>query len=145
MVTLTIGHRYLFDTCVFIDILRNREPAKTFYYQTRFQSIFVGYSLISETELWKGITGLRTEEQHLKILKVYHRYFLNVTIARDAGKYWRQFYHQDGLKGGDLPSMEDCIIAATASFYGLRLLTSNSRHMLLFEPFGITVDIYTAN
>jgi len=142
MEKLEIGNRYLFDTCVFIEILRNRKPAKDFHYQRRFWQVYVGYSIISETELWKGLKGFRTEHQHLILLKAYRRYFINVTIARNAGLYWQSLYDEFKKNKTPLPPLEDCIIAATAKFYDLRLVTSDTNHMPLFEKFGVVIDTY---
>ena len=140
--TLTVGNRYLFDTTVFIGLLRNRKRAKDFHYQKRFLQIFVGYSIITETELWVGMKFPRTESQHTEVLRVYHRYFINVTIARNAGMFMGKFM-SDGLSTQQktLPPITDCLIAATAQFYNLRLV-SNDKHAPLFRQFGVFVDEY---
>lgn len=140
MAILTTTNKYLFDTSVFIEILRNRKPAITLNREKRFAQIFVGYSIITETELWQGMVGSRTIAQHTALLRLYHRYPINVTIARNAGLYWRDFY-QNGLRGRNLPPMADCLIAATAKFHDLRLVSSD-KHCELFQQFGVMVDKY---
>jgi predicted nucleic acid-binding protein len=136
------GNKYLFDTTVFLDLLREREVGRRLHYQARFLRVFVGYSIVTETELWMGIRGLRSEGQHIEILKPYTRYFVNVTIARDAGRFWEELRNKDNLQGKNLPDVGDCLIAATARFYRLRLVSKNTRHMPKFEKFGVVVDLY---
>jgi predicted nucleic acid-binding protein len=140
MINLTPDVGYLFDTSVFIDILRGRKAGKNFHYQVRFLPVFAGDSIVSETELWRGIRGLRTEEEHLIILRAYHRYFINVTIARKAGEYVRDLQHIHQVKR--LHGTIDALIAATAAFYDLTLVSKNTRDMKLFENFGVKVLEY---
>lgn len=142
MMNLTPGDKYLFDTSVYIDLIRGRIVGKRLHHQARFLSISVGYSIITETELWLGIVGLRTETQHIEVLKPYKRYFNNVTIARDAGRFFREFSHVDKLQGKALPGVPDCLIAATAKFYNLPLVTKNTQHMPRFSKFGVIIDGY---
>lgn len=137
------GNRYLFDTCVYIDLLHGREIGKSLHNQARYAQISVGYSIITEAELWQGIGGLRTEAQHTDILRAYKRYFMNVTVARNAGRFWRELRHVDKLPKQDMPGLADCLIAATAHYYDLRLVTNNTRHFPVFAKFGVLVDEYT--
>ena len=55
------GNKYLFDTTVYIDLFHGRETGKRLHYQARFMEISVGYSIITEAELWVGIRGFHTE------------------------------------------------------------------------------------
>lgn len=137
------GNRYLFDTSVYIDLLRGRSIGRNLHYQTRFGRISVGYSIITEAELWQGIVGLRTETEHTAVLRVYRRYFVNVTIATDAGRFWRELRHEVKLTKEEMPGLADCLIAATAHFYDLRLISKNSRHFPEFRRFGVQVDEYS--
>jgi predicted nucleic acid-binding protein len=143
MATLKSGNNYLFDTSVYIDLLRGRKAGIRLHYEARFNQVSVGYSIITEAELWQGIIGLRTEEQHIIALKPYKRYRVNVTIARNAGTYWKVFYFQDKLRNKDLPALPDCLIAATARFYGLYLVSKNTRHASKFKQFGVLVEEYS--
>ena len=136
------GNRYLFDTTVYIDLLHQRQMGKNLHYQARHLRIFAAYSIITEVELWSYIHGFWTEAQHVIILRPYRRYFLNVTIARDGSRFYAQFKYVDNLQGKKLPGINDCLIAATARFYDLRLVSKNTRHMNLFEQFGVKVDAY---
>jgi predicted nucleic acid-binding protein len=132
------GEKYIFDTSVFIDYLRGRTVAKNLHHQVRFRNVSVGYSVITTVELWDGITGMWTEEQHIILLKLYRCYFMNKTIARRAGTF-----HKD-LKTivKKVPALPDCIIAATAHYYDLTLVSANSRDMIHFTQFGVKVQIY---
>lgn len=140
MMNLISGNRYLFDTSVFIDLLRNRTVGKRLHHQRRFYGVFVGYSILTETELWMGIKGLRSESRHKEILKFYRRYFINVTIARNAGMFWREL--RSKLDRNEMPGVPDCLIAATARFHGLRLVTKDANHMPRFSEFGVIVEPY---
>lgn len=86
--TLKIGKKYLFDTTVFIHALRGKNTARQLMRQAQFHGISVGYSVITEAELWVGIqfSPLRTEKQHRTVLRPFKRYFINVNIAKRAGE-----------------------------------------------------------
>ena len=139
---LTNGEKYLFDTTVFLDKLHKRPVGERLHFQVRYWNVSAGYSIVTETELWRGIKGLWTEEQHIALLKLYRRYFINVTIARNAGIFYRVMRHDLNMQPTAIPGIGDCLIAATAKFYDLRLVSRNTRHMKLFEHFDVKVDVY---
>lgn len=139
---LIAGNRYLFDTSVFIDHFRKRPTARNLYFQARFHSVSVGYSIITEAELWAGIRGYRTVEEHIAILKPFNRYFINVTIARRAGELRRLLETGGVVQKGEGPYIPDCLIAATAEFYGLTVCTRDTRHFDRFRRFSISVLEY---
>ena len=66
-----------------------------------------------------------TVEQHEKVLMYLKRYPLLSRIAKRAGRY-RSSLDQMGLIGGQ-PGIMDCVIAATAEYYGLVLVTRNPK------------------
>lgn len=154
---LTSGNRYLFDTTVFIDIIQQKPPATVFYHQTRFDRIFAGYSILSEAELlqWPGIRGLRNEDQEITLVKAYHRYYVNVTISRDAGRFSRKLHTDYAILVKELrkqdnkqpqredqpPGLMDCLIAATAKYYDL-ILVSSDQGMGKFRQFEVAVELY---
>lgn len=142
MMKLIPGNKYLFDTTVFIDMLRKRSAGLDLLHQSRYADVFVAYSIISEMELWVGITSHWTEEQHIAVLRPYRRFNINVTIARNAGRFQRELRHTYKVQKGSVPGVGDCLIAATAQFYDLRVVTRNGRDFHLFEHFGVQVDEY---
>lgn len=110
-------------------------------FQARDLRLSVGYSILSEAELWVGITPhpLRNEPVHITLLKPFRRYFVNVSIARRAGTLRRLIKKQ-----GYEQTLADCIIASTAEFNNLIVCTRNARHFELFKQYGISVLTYSA-
>lgn len=140
---LKIGTRYCFDTTVFAGALRKISDAEKLIYQARFYSVHVGYSIITEAELWSGIRGMRTEGEHIRLLRPFTRYSINVTIARRAGEMQRILVQHFSKSGQSLPQLPDCLIAATADYHGLTICSANSTHFPLFQQlFSIPVEEY---
>jgi predicted nucleic acid-binding protein len=129
----TPGNKYLFDTTVFLDAIRRRPVARQIMFEARDQQITVGYSILTEAELWAGITGMRTAQEHEILLKPFKRYFLNVTIACRAGQLWASIAR---TKPDTIPDIADCIIAATAEYYAMGVCTRNKNHFSLLEQFS---------
>ena len=142
---LVPGNSYLFDTTVFIDVLRKHEAARKLYFQGRFYPVSVGYSILTEAELWVGIDEhkFRTVPEHVILLKPFRRYFINVTIARRAGELRRLLRQSNLVNKDQLPALPDCIIAATAEYYNLTVCSKNSKHFSLFGHFSISVLEYS--
>lgn len=80
------NENYLFDTTVFIDYLRQRQIAQDIFKQVRLNQISVGYSILTESELWAGMKDQENTRLYLDLLKPFRRYPLNTTIARRAGE-----------------------------------------------------------
>lgn len=137
---LTMGNKYLFDTTVFIDAMRKRPVARQIIQESLINSIPAGYSIITEAELWSGIRGLRTVEEHIMLLRPFVRYNLNVTIARRAGEFQARLAASRPVTMPDIP---DCIIAATAEYYDLVICSKNTRHYNMFSLFSIPVLEYS--
>jgi predicted nucleic acid-binding protein len=135
------GNRYLFDTMVFIDRLRNSSAAKSIMHQVRFNNIDAGFSIITETELWYGIMGQRTEYEHKVLLRPFRRYNLNSTIARRAGVL-RRILETANLSDSEVPDLADCLIASTAEYHKLVIVTRNWKHFKHFQKFAIQVERY---
>lgn len=136
--------QYLLDTCVFIDYLRGKPAAREILSEIRTTQAQAGYSIITEAELWAGITAFRTEAEHIALLKPFNRYFVNVTIARRAGElYSRVNDLVRGQKGEQPAGLSDCLIAATADYHALTVWTRNQKHFKHFQHFGINVRFYT--
>lgn len=132
-------NNYLLDTSVWISVMRRHEPERKIFVQAGFDNISIGYSVITEAELWAGIlpTGLRTEQEHKIVLAPFKRYFVNVSIARRAGNMLATLRSQ-GFKDNQLPELADCIIAATAEYHQLIVWTNNSSHFsVLSQQFNV--------
>ncbi len=139
----TTGNKdgYLLDTTVFVDYLRQRPITNNIFSDIRANNIFAAYSIITEAELWAGISVLRTEAQHALILKPFQRYFINVSIARRAGELLA-LIRNSNPRGTSLPTLSDCLIGATAEYYNLEVYTRNHNHFNQFIPFGVMVKTY---
>jgi predicted nucleic acid-binding protein len=121
--TIQPKNKYLLDTTVFVDYWRRSLTAKGIinsFLQNR--SISGGFSILTEAELWCGIKDLQSERDHRIMLRPFSRYSINVLIAHQGGKIKAQF---------KILSLNDAIIAATANYYRLTLITRNANH---FKP-----------
>jgi len=121
--------KYLFDTSVFLGYLRNQPIPHDIMKQAAFMSSNIYYSIITDIELWIGIRGKREEVEHIRVLRPFNRYFLNVTIARRAAEIHKTL---DFVKNQPTPSLPDCILAATAEYHNLTVITKNSSDFKLF-------------
>jgi predicted nucleic acid-binding protein len=138
---MEMNNRFLLDTTVFIDYLRGVGSARKLIADCRDSRIVAGYSIITEAELWAGITGQQTEESHLILLKPFRRYQLSSIIARRAGAMWLQIKNNQP-RGTTLPDITDCLIAATAEFHQLTVVTRNENHFKQFQIFGMSIQFY---
>jgi predicted nucleic acid-binding protein len=130
---------YLFDTTVFDDYLRGRLVAQSIFQQARMGQITIGYSIITEAELWAGIRPPRTFKEHEDLLRPFKRYFINVTIARRAGELRADLAK---IKHQRIPGIADCLIAATGEYYGLTVCSRNTRDFTFFTNYAIKVVNY---
>lgn len=121
---MTSANKYLYDTSVFIHFMRGVPAAKTLIEDAVQSTQSASYSIITEVELWHGVSGVKDAKRHKQLLRPFSRLDLNVVIARRAGGLLRQHY-KDGVR------VADAIIAATAIHHNLIVVTSNKKH---FEP-----------
>ena len=133
---------YLFDTTFFIDAYKNRGDVISVLSQAQSLEIACCYSILTEVELWAyGGMDSEMEQEHKILLKPFQRYFVNVTIARRAGRLRRLLVQNVGKDAA--PGISDCIIAATAEYHNLTLYSRNHRHFRLFPQYGIPFYEYT--
>ena len=109
----------LFDTTVFIDYWRGRASARAIIERSLNGELLGGFSILTDLELWVGVRDDRDARDHITMLSPYRRYPLNVTIARRSGELAR-IYRANNM------SIPDLIIASTAEFYGLTLVSRNT-------------------
>jgi predicted nucleic acid-binding protein len=138
--TTDFSGKYLLDTGVWIKIRRGDETMRKFVFNIRFHGESVGYSVITEAELWTGISPnkLRTAEEHKIMLRPFKRYFINTTIARRSGELKRLLYDVGKIPHQQRPFLNDCIIMATAEFYDLVFYTTDSTDFSKFHNFSLT-------
>jgi predicted nucleic acid-binding protein len=113
----------LFDTCIFIDLLRLNTKAASF---SDGLIAMPSASVVTWTELLAGARSLKEErviEQGLKNIRL-----LPVTeeIACRAGQWLKHYRGSHGVDDFD------ALIAATAEHHGLPLATHNLKHFPMF-------------
>lgn len=135
--SLKSNYKYLFDTSVFIHVLRGNQSAQKLMSQSQTLGISVGYSILTEYELWVGIynSSRWTEKQHKILLRPFKRYLINTRITHRAGEM-RGKLMRAGVQSG--PQLVDCVIAATAEFYGLIVVTDNTNDFTQFGRYSIS-------
>lgn len=112
---------YLIDTNILIWILRGKENYLKWFEKISFKST-TSISVISVGEIYQNILTIEFEktEELLDKFKIFH---VTLPIAKKAGLYWQ--FHIKKYKELSLP---DCLIAATAKQYNLKLVTLNTKH-----------------
>lgn len=117
---LTTNKAYLLDSNIFVAALRKNTIARAVLLEGQKSQFNLGYSAITELELWIGIKGRWTVQEHEQLLDPFRAYPFVSDIARRAGTIRR-------LVGTNKDTLLDCAIAATAEAYDLILITQNVR------------------
>lgn len=141
MKILTADQDYLFDSTVYIDYFRQRPVAMALFQQVREEAINVSYSLVTVAELWSGSNPRWNEANMREFLATQRLRMPDALIAEQAGRFRRVIHNRLRGRAG-LPSISDCMIAATAHDHDLYVLTRNQRHFQHFQPFGVKVQFY---
>jgi len=122
---------YLVDTDVFIWYLRGNQKA-----YEKLQSIgSFNISAVTYMELIQGMRDkneLRVFKKSLKELDIKTIY-LSQEISAKAIFYVEEFFLSHSIQ------MADALIGATASTYGLKLLTANDKHYKMLSDVEIEV------
>ncbi len=118
----------IFDTGVFIDFRRNFPGSRAGEWITAAISgnIAGSVSLITDLELWIGAVKPEDKISHKKLLREFRRLDITLAIGRRAADLVRPHW-KDRTYPRKLP---DCIIAATAEYYRLDILTTNPKDYL---------------
>ncbi len=112
-------NRYLMDSDVLVEYLRNRVPALDYV------DALEGELLVSVITVAELIAGARNQIERHKIEQLLSPLTIvpvDVTIARQGG-HFRQQYRQSHGTG-----LDDALIAATAVQHNAQLITFNRRH-----------------
>jgi predicted nucleic acid-binding protein len=109
----------LLDSCVLIDYLRNRPSAIDFLDRLTER---VAVSVITTAELYAGVRDGAEETRVDGLLTRVLVRDVDLTIARLAGRFRREYRQRHGV------AIPDALIAATAEVHGARLVTRNARH-----------------
>jgi predicted nucleic acid-binding protein len=116
--------KYLVDTNILIDVLRERAAAVSFIRPLRQLSAI---SALTYTEL---LSGVRSEKE----FETTKKFSLSCTIlpfgdteAELAGDFIHRFAQSHAV------ALPDAAIAATAQIHGLELITLNHKHFPMFK------------
>ena len=112
------------DSDVLIDALRGHAEAANFI-TTHRSSIVL--SVITITEIYAGIRGKKDALRIEGLCAGFDKIPVDEAIAMQAGIYRSTVGRSHGSGLGD------CIIAATAAHYGLRVVTLNAKHYPMLD------------
>ena len=126
--------RYVLDTNVLVDVLRNRPKGV----RERLLEIGIDKCVVSDLtvfELYSGVASSSNPEQNKEFLeKMFEK--LAVSPASDA--YWLAAQEKARLTKAGTPIEDfDLLIGCTALEYGLTLITGNVKHMGRLEGLNI--------
>ena len=116
-----MGSKYLLDTSIIIDFLRQKDKANTHLYKLSLEDVSLYISIITHTELYAGKRVWESKVAETALNDLFDGLIIvpiNTNISKNAGKI-RSVYGIDLI---------DAIIAATAIQEKLPMLTLNTRH-----------------
>ena len=118
--------RYVLDTNVLIDVLRDRPQG----IRERIQEIGIDNCVVSDItvyELYTGVAASTAPERNKELLE---RMFEKLAVIPASDAYWTAAREKARLaKAGTPIEDKDLLIGCTALEYGLTLITGNSKHM----------------
>ena len=119
--------KYLLDTSVLIDVLRNRKKRPEFLERLLLDGHTLSISTVSVAEIYAGI---RTGEEFATrdLLQRLPCWPLTADIARQAGTM-----KSKQAKQGRTLALTDMMIAATALEHGLGLITDNVKDFVSLD------------
>ena len=116
----------LIDTDILIDHFHGHQAAFNFITQQIVGGEVLAISVVTITEFAGGMRpGEEERTEHL--LSLFTVLEVNEAIARQAGRYLRQFRRSHGLELGD------ALIAASANMAGAEIVTRNHKHYPMSE------------
>lgn len=122
---------YLFDSCIFIAAFRNANPfAQDWLLRAARKNITASLSVITSYELWQGVGNQEELKKHKNLVADYQIFPLTDRIAQRAGVIWNSLpkeFHQNKKIHLDI------LIAATAEYHQLTIVTLNSKDFSRFK------------
>ncbi|MCY3836811.1 MAG: PIN domain-containing protein [Anaerolineaceae bacterium] len=137
---------HLFDTTFFSDLLDGHYFGIKPIDFPALATGLSGYSLITLAEIYVKRLNAEDTKYRDRLLATFKCYPLTDDIARQAGAWRREFIQQYKSKQlsrrDDVPSLSDCLIAATAHAHRLTWFTRDERHGTRFRQAGVSVSTY---
>jgi len=118
--------RYLFDSDIIIDILRNDIYIKNYVKKLKIKNPNFFYSPVSKAEIFAGAFKYETDKINL-FFNQFKCIQVTDIIGEKAGLFLNQYRKSHNIGLGD------ALIAATAFYYNLYLLTRNIKHYPMSE------------
>ncbi len=125
---------YLFDTSFVIDLLRHEKKAVEFARKADDESRLKAISVVTYHEVMRGLFFIGNEQKIVQGEAALSRFDIipySMEIAKVAAKIDANL-----AKSGQMLSFPDVVIAATAIFYGLKLVTRD-KHFSRIERLEI--------
>lgn len=120
---------YLFDTSVILSFFHNNSPGAADYIRrVQERQIVASLSAITYYEIWRGVHTERQLRQLKTLLRPYSIQAFSKQTARVAAEIYKSF--SDKQQARQLS--HDILIAATAEYYHLTIVTTNIKHFELF-------------
>lgn len=119
--------KFLLDTSIIIDFLRRKDKEETYLFKLSEEDLYI--SIITHTELYAGKSVWEKKTARKELEELFSGIDilpLNKEISSLSGRL--KAFHQN-------LSLLDCIIAATAIYFKLDLVTLNTK------DFGVLEDI----
>lgn len=116
---MTMQSRFLVDTDILIDYLRDKPQAVIFIESTK-NSFFI--SAITVAELFAGVRDGAERANLICFLEACTTIDLDLSIAKTGGLYRRDYGRSHGV------GLADALIAATAALHELTMVTLNGKH-----------------
>jgi len=120
------NQRYLFDSDIIIDILKNDKYLINYVKKLKEESSTLFYSPVSKAEIFAGAF----KDEFDKINLFFNQFTciqITDSIGEQAGLFLNQYRKSCNIGLGD------ALIAATAFYYGFYLITRNTKHYPMEE------------
>ncbi|MBR3406163.1 MAG: PIN domain-containing protein [Bacteroidales bacterium] len=118
--------RYLLDTNVLIDILRNKRKDIV----QKVLKIGIDHCVVADVSVYELYCGAAASANPEKNRKMLEDAFEKLAVIPASDAYWEAAEEKQRLAKAGIPLEDmDLLIACTARVYGFTLITGNARHM----------------
>lgn len=118
--------RYVLDTIVLIDVLRDKPKGV----RKRIQEIGIDNCVVSDLTVYELYTGVAASADPEGNKEILEKMFDQLAVMPASDAYWTAAREKAKLsKAGTPIEDKDLLIGCTALEYGLTLITGNARHM----------------